>query len=64
MRENTDQKNSEYGHFLRNGFFPNQDLQFCPYMGKDEWGKNPYFRIIYAVLYFDTPVWSEDDLLQ
>ena len=25
MRENTDQKNSEYGHFLRNGFFPNQD---------------------------------------
>ena len=26
MRENTDQNNSEYGHYLRSGFFGENDL--------------------------------------
>ena len=31
MRENTDQNNSEYGHFLRSEVFTNRNILFCTF---------------------------------
>ena len=35
MRENTDQNNSEYGHFLRSVLIPFQFETYCPFNKKD-----------------------------
>ena len=33
MRENADQKNSEYGHFLRSGILTKEDSFFAGFLG-------------------------------
>ena len=43
MRENTDQKNSEYGHFLRSGIFIRIEGLFIMLMEGSDWFKRKTF---------------------